>query len=127
MEVDKLDVEAGISDAQLADEDLHLAEDAADADAAGAEFTSGEVDQLLGEDDEDGIDLDAEVDETGREESGQGKEDGDGEEKDQGKEDGSNYGFRGRGMRRPFFGGMPRPRGGRFMTRGMMMMMGPQR
>ena len=125
MEVDKLDVEAtGISDAQLADEDLHLAEDAADADAA--EFMPGEVDRLLGEDD-DVIDLDAEVDETGREESGQGKEDGDGEEKDQGKEDGSNYRFRGRGMRRPFFGGMPRPRGGRFMTRGMMMMMGPQR
>ena len=74
MEVDKLDVEAGIGDAQLADEDLHLAEDAADADAAGAEFTSGEVDQLLCEDDEDVIDLDAEVDETGLEESGHGKE-----------------------------------------------------
>ena len=136
MEVDESSAPAG---AGVTDEDLLFADD---GDAVVAEYTSGEVDQLLGEDDEEttklfaeeGIDLHAEGEgtepEEHSEEHGQedhGEEDhGEGEEEGEGG-DGSHYGYRGRGMRRPFFRGM---RGGRFMMRGMrgmMMMMGPPR
>ena len=133
MEVDESNVPA---EAAVTDEDLLFGDDT-DVDAVGAEYTSGEVDQLLGEDDEEttklfaeeGIDLHAVGD--GAEHEGEeqhGEEDhGEGEEEEEEEvEDGSNYGYRGRGMRRPFFRGM---RGGRFMMRGrgMMMMMGPPR
>jgi hypothetical protein len=128
MEVDDLNQSVDAVDAHATEDDLLFAEDGVDA----AEYTTGEVDQLLGEDEDtekyyaeevadvEGIDAEG----AHEEEGGEGEEhEEEGEEEEGGEEGESSYGYRGRGMRRPFFRGM---RGGRFMMRGMMMM-GPPR
>jgi hypothetical protein len=129
MEVDDLNQSADAVDAHATEDDLLFAEDGVDD----AEYTTGEVDQLLGDDEdaekyyaEEGTDLEGvDAEAAHEEEGGDGEEhEGEGEEEGEGGEEGdSSFGYRGRGMRRPFFRGM---RGGRFMMRGMMMM-GPPR
>ena len=134
MEVDDLNQSADAVDTHATEDDLLFAEDGVDA----AEYTTGEVDQLLGDDEDaekyyaeegadvEGVEAAATHEEEGgevEEHEGEGEEEEEEEEEEGGEEAESSYGYRGRGMRRPFFRGM---RGGRFMMRGMMMM-GPPR
>ena len=105
-----------IDDSAAANEDdLLFAEDGGDA----AEYTTGEVDQLLGDDDE----TEKYYEETGEDqpehEEGHEEDEVHEEQDVEGNEE-EGSGMRGRGgLRRPFMRGM---RGGRFMMRGMMMM-----